>query len=157
MIHVYTKERHVKKISRFLDSIKVNYKIFIDIDENQSQFDLGVSYCFPKMIKEPLLSKPRLGFVNFHPGPLPKYKGPTELDDAIKNQEIDWGVTVHYMDETYDTGDIIKIQKIKLHEPPIDQKELGSISHYFLFDLFKNIIMDIYNEKVSSTPQNEMK
>ena len=32
------------------------------------------------------------------------YKGPTELDDAIKNKEMQWGVTVHYMDENYDTG-----------------------------------------------------
>jgi len=110
------------------------------------KFDLGVSYCYPRKITEPLLTLPNKGFINYHPGPLPKYKGPTELENAIKNEEKNWGVTVHYMDENYDTGKIIKIKQIKLHEPPIDPKELGAISHYFLFQLFKETIKKIYDE-----------
>jgi hypothetical protein len=48
------------------------------------------------------------------------------------------------MDENYDTGPIIQINKINLHEPPISIQELGSISHYFLFELFKETILNIY-------------
>ena len=58
------------------------------------------------------------GFVNYHPAPLPKYKGPNEIETAIKNKEIHWGVSVHYMDEDYDTGSIIEVFKFDLHEPP---------------------------------------
>jgi methionyl-tRNA formyltransferase len=93
---------------------------------------------------EPLLSTPKKGFVNYHPAPLPQYGGPTELEEAIKNNEIHWGVTVHYMDKNYDTGPIIKVKRFDLHEPPTSPQELGPVSHYFLFQLFKETILDIY-------------
>jgi methionyl-tRNA formyltransferase len=145
MIRVYTKERHISKITKFLTSISLEYKIYtIKDDLSIEPFDLGVSYCYPRKIIEPLLSTPKKGFVNYHPGLLPKYKGPTETEDAIKNKETHWGVTVHHMDENYDTGKIIQIKKIDLHEPPTSTQELGAISHYFLFQLFKETILDIY-------------
>ncbi len=149
MIRVYTKERHKVKIEQFLNSLNLEYEIFT-IKDNPSivSFDLGVSYCYPRKINEPLLSTPKIGFVNYHPAPLPKYKGPTELDEAIKNKETNWGVTVHHMDENYDTGKIIKIKKFNLHEPPTSPKELGAVSHYFLFQLFKETILDIHNGKI---------
>ena len=149
MIRIYTKTRHIKKISKFLQSLNLDFEIFTIKDNHPStKFELGISYCYPRKIKKPILSIPLKGFVNFHPAPLPNYKGPTELDDAIRNEEIHWGVTVHHMNEEYDSGKIIKIKKIELHEPPTDSKELGSISHYFLFELFKETVMDIYNQKL---------
>lgn len=145
MIRIYTKTRHIKKIEKFLSSQKIPFEIFTTKDEpGKTKFELGVSYCYPRKISKELLSIPKKGFVNYHPGPLPKYKGPTELTDAIKNKEINWGVTIHQMNEEYDSGKIIKVKKIKLHEPPTATEELGAISHYFLFDLFKETILDIY-------------
>ena len=154
MIRIYTKERHIWKIKKFMDLQNVNYSIYTVKNESPLEsFDLGVSYCYPRKVKEPLLTTPKKGFVNYHPGPLPEYKGPTELAKAIENKELNWGVTVHFMDESYDTGDIINVKKIKLHEPPTSEQELGAVSHYFLFQLFKETIMDIYHEKINSTPQ----
>lgn len=157
MIRVYTKARHVSKMDKFLSSINLDHEIYtIKDDPILSPFDLGVSYCYPRKITEPLLHMPKKGFVNYHPGPLSKYKGPTESQDAIKNNEIHWGVTVHYMDEDYDTGPIIKIKKFDLHEPPTSVQELGAVSHYFLFHLFMETILDIYNGKVTSYPQKNI-
>ena len=138
----------MQKISKFLDSLKIQYQIFTSKNEPyMEKFDLGISYCYPKKITEPLLSVPKKGFVNYHPGPLPRYKGPNEFEDGIKNNEIHWGVTVHFMDEEYDNGPIIKIKNFDLHEGPKSIQELGAISHYFLFQLFKDTVIDIYNEK----------
>jgi len=157
LIRVYTKLRHIEKIKNFLKSINLEHEIYtIKDNPPNTTFDLGVSYCYPRKITESLLSIPPKGFVNYHPAPLPKYKGPTELTQAIKNKEINWGVTVHYMDENYDTGDIIKVKNIELHEPPTDPNELGPISHYFLFNLFKETILDIFNERVTATPQSKL-
>lgn len=151
MIRVYTKKRHISKIHEFLDSLDLAHKIFtVDDNSDLGDFDLGISYCYPQKITEPLLTKPKFGFVNYHPAPLPKYKGPTELTEAIKNKETTWGVTVHYMDENFDTGPIIKLKQIRLHEPPTSTQELGAISHYFLFDLFKETILDILHTKSHS-------
>lgn len=151
MIRVYTKKRHISKITKFLNSLELKHEIFTienaEIESNKP-FELGVSYCYPRKITNPLLTTPVKGFINYHPGPLPKYKGPIEIQEAIKNKEMNWGVTVHHMDENYDTGPIIKIKKINLHEPPISSQELGAISHYFLFQLFKETILDIYEKKL---------
>ena len=149
MIRVYTKTRHVKKISKFLNEIDLQHEIFTTINpphpnHELEPFVLGISYCYPRKIENPLLSIPSKGFINYHPGPLPKYKGPKESTDAINNKETNWGVTVHKMDENYDTGPIIKILDIKLHEPPTSTVELGAVSHYFLFKLFKDTIKKIY-------------
>ena len=154
MIRVYTKTRHVSKIDKFLNTLNLEHEIYTIHDEPSSiPFDLGVSYCYPRKITAELLSIPKMGFVNYHPGPLPKYKGPKESTNAIQNKEMHWGVTVHYMDENYDAGPIIKIAKFDLHEPPTSTQELGAITHYFLFNLFKETIEDIYGSKVTSTPQ----
>lgn len=155
MIRIYTKERHKAKIKQFLDLLKLEHEIYT-IKDNPSikPFELGVSYCYPRKITNPLLSTPKKGFVNYHPAPLPMYRGPTELDDAIKNKEMQWGVTVHYMDENYDTGPIIQIKKIDLHEPPTSPQELGAVSHYFLFQLFKDTILDIYRGNVVAIKQS---
>ena len=154
MIRIYTKERHVKKIRKYLNSLNLEHQIFTIRDNpTLEKFELGISYCYPRKIIEPLLSTPRKGFVNYHPAPLPKYRGPTELEKAIQNKETHWGVTVHYMDENYDTGPIIRVKKIPLNEPPSDGNELGPISHYFLFQLFKETIMEISKGKISSKPQ----
>jgi len=150
LIRIYTKTIHIQKIKKFLKMLNLENQIFTINDENVplSEFDLGVSYCYPKKITQPLLSTSKKGFINFHPAPLPEYKGPDEMEQGIKNGETNWGVTVHLMDENYDTGKIIKILKFKLHEPPTSTKELAAISHYFLFNLFKDTIDDIYNEKI---------
>jgi methionyl-tRNA formyltransferase len=150
MIRVYTKTRHISKISEFLSSINLKHEVFTTkkqptIQHELESFELGISYCYPRKIKEPLLSIPLKGFINYHPGPLPKYKGPKESTLAISNKETNWGVTVHYMGKDYDTGKIIKVNKFKLHEPPISEQELGAVSHYFLFNLFKETILDIFN------------
>jgi methionyl-tRNA formyltransferase len=148
LIRVYTKERHIEKIKKFLESLNFKCEIYTVKDTPPlAPFELGVSYCYPRKITEPLLSTPKKGFINYHPAPLPKYKGPTELEEAIKNKETHWGVTVHYMDENYDAGPIIKIKRFDLHEPPIYPEELGAVSHYFLFQLFKETIVDIYEGK----------
>ena len=145
-IQVFTKIRHTKKIDKFLNSLNFEHKIVTIKDSSPlKKFDLGVSYCYPRKIVEPLLSTPPKGFFNYHPAPLPKYVGPNELEDAIKNKETHWGVTLHKMDENYDTG---KINEFQLHEPPTDPTELGSISHYFLFELFKETIAELYNKKL---------
>lgn len=141
MIRVYTKERHIEKIKKFLESLNLENEIFTTKDTPPlTPFDLGISYCYPRKIEEPLLSMPKKGFINFHPGPLPKYVGPNEYQNAIKNKEMNWGVTVHFMDKDYDSGKIIHVESFELHEPPTVIEEIGAISHYFLFSLFKKTI-----------------
>ena len=78
MIKVYAKDRHVTKIQKFLNSMNFDnkiYTIYSDSSSDNEQFDLGISYGYNRKITDPLLSTLKKGFVNFHPAPLPEYKG----------------------------------------------------------------------------------
>ena len=48
-----------------------------------------------------------MGIVNVHPSLLPRYRGPNPLYWVLDRGERETGVTVHYVDEGIDTGDII--------------------------------------------------
>lgn len=70
--------------------------------------DVACVACFPRRIPSPLLALPRLGFLNLHPSLLPRYRGPAPLFWQLRHGETETGVTVHWMDEELDTGDIAR-------------------------------------------------
>lgn len=58
------------------------------------------------LIHEDVLRAPRIGAFNLHPGPLPRYAGLNAPSWAIYNGELEYGVTVHWMEPGVDTGAI---------------------------------------------------
>jgi|TARA_B110001454_G_scaffold97729_1_gene92522 methionyl-tRNA formyltransferase len=158
LIRVYTKTRHVDSIHKFLHLINLEHEIFTtknppSPEHELEPFDLGVSYSYPRKITKNLLSIPSKGFVNYHAAPLPEYKGWLVYEEAIENKETHWGVTLHVVDEHYDTGPIIKRVNIELHEPSVTKQQLGAIGHWFMFHLFKQTIADVYDGNYSQEPQ----
>ena len=69
--------------------------------------DLNLSVSYNQILKAPVLHTARLGFVNFHAGKLPFYRGRNVINWAIINGEKEIGLTGHFVDEGIDTGDII--------------------------------------------------
>jgi methionyl-tRNA formyltransferase len=57
-------------------------------------------------ISEEVLSAPKLGAFNLHPGPLPRYAGRNVVSWAIFRGEPAHGVTVHRMESEIDAGPI---------------------------------------------------
>ncbi|MGO4573891.1 methionyl-tRNA formyltransferase [Microvirga sp. 2TAF3] len=52
--------------------------------------------------------------INFHPSPLPVGRGPYPLFQAILDRVPDWGVSVHALDPTFDTGPILAQDRFTL-------------------------------------------
>lgn len=69
--------------------------------------DLLVSMSFNQIFKKEIIEFPSLGTINCHAGKLPFYRGRNILNWALINDEKEYGITVHYVDEGIDTGDII--------------------------------------------------
>jgi methionyl-tRNA formyltransferase len=61
----------------------------------------------PATLGRRLLDLPRLGAINVHGSLLPKYRGRAPINWALVHGETLTGVTLHYMDEWADHGDII--------------------------------------------------
>ena len=62
---------------------------------------------FNSKIPKELLDIPPMGFINCHPSLLPDYRGGNPYFHVIANGETKTGITIHYMDKNFDTGDII--------------------------------------------------
>jgi methionyl-tRNA formyltransferase len=73
--------------------------------------DLFVSMSFNQILRRPILDAAPLGFINCHAGALPFYRGRNILNWALINDEREFGITVHQVDEGIDTGDIL-LQKL---------------------------------------------
>lgn len=69
--------------------------------------DLFVSMSFNQIFKIGTINYPPLKTINCHAGKLPFYRGRNILNWALINDEKEFGITVHYIDEGIDTGDII--------------------------------------------------
>lgn len=78
------------------------------------QPDVACVACFPKRLPLPLLRLPRWGCLNLHPSLLPHYRGPYPLFWMLRHGVRDFGVTVHFMDEDLDTGDIAAQAAVEL-------------------------------------------
>ncbi len=68
--------------------------------------DVAVVAAFGQRITAELLELPAHGFVNVHPSLLPRYRGAAPMERCLLNGDSMTGVTIMYMDEGWDTGDI---------------------------------------------------
>ena len=91
----------------FLTSNDINSQHF---EDKLSEFkcDLFISMSFDQIMKKNIFNLPKYGSINCHAGKLPSYRGRNVLNWVLINDEKDFGITVHFIDNGIDTGEIIK-------------------------------------------------
>lgn len=118
--------------------------------------ELIVTCAYGKIVPKVILDYPKYGCINIHASILPKYRGSAPMQWAIANGEKETGITLMYMDEKMDTGDIIDIEKISI----LDDDDLGSI-HDKLSLLGSSILeknfSNIINNNISRVKQDDTK
>lgn len=79
--------------------------------------DVVFVYMFSQKIPASILSVPKkYGFINFHGGKLPEYRGPVPDYWMIRNGERQGALTAHYMEADYDSGSILVETKVNISE-----------------------------------------
>ncbi len=96
----WTHDISVWEISRLNDP--KTQQLLIDL-----QPDLIVIACFPYLVPPAILQLPRYGCLNLHPSLLPAYRGPEPLFWIAYHDERLTGITLHFLDTTLDSGDIV--------------------------------------------------
>ncbi|MBQ8689653.1 MAG: methionyl-tRNA formyltransferase [Clostridia bacterium] len=69
--------------------------------------DLIAVVAYGKILPPEVINYPKYGCINVHVSLLPKLRGAAPMQRAIIDGESETGVTIMYMDEGLDTGDII--------------------------------------------------
>ena len=69
--------------------------------------DLMVVAAYGQILPKSVLETPRLGCLNLHASLLPRHRGASPIHAAILSSDRETGITVMYMNEGLDTGDIL--------------------------------------------------
>ena len=83
--------------------------------------------------------------INVHPSILPEFKGLNAIQQALESGAKFTGVTIHYVDEGMDTGEIIQQKTIKINQNDTIKslkKRLQALEH----DLFPKVIESILSK-----------
>lgn len=112
--------------------IKENYQTITDLDP-----DVIITCAYGQIVPKVILDLPKLGCINVHASLLPKYRGASPIQSAILNGEKETGVTLMYMDEHMDTGDMIASSKIV-----IDANDTYGSLHDKLANVGKNLLKE---------------
>lgn len=75
--------------------------------------DLVISYMFRSLVTQATLNRGRFA-VNFHAGPLPEFGGWAFYNLAILEESPDYGCTCHVMDNSFDTGPLVKVRRFSI-------------------------------------------
>ena len=107
--------------------------------------DLIVTCAYGQIIPKEVLDMPKYGCINVHASILPKYRGSAPIQWCLFNNDDVTGVTIMYMDEGMDTGDIIKIKEI----PILDSDNVGTLHDKLSklgCDLLLEVLPTIFNK-----------
>lgn len=78
--------------------------------------DLVVTAAFGQILPKQLLDSPKYGCINVHASLLPEYRGGAPIHQAIIDGKIETGITIMYMVEKLDAGDILTQAKVDIEE-----------------------------------------
>lgn len=132
------------------------YELISKKDKSLCNIDLVISFLYWKKIKKSLINLAKFGCINFHPAPLPDFKGRAGYNTAILDKTDSFGVSAHYIDsEEFDAGPIIKVNKFPIN---LDENahSLEKKTQEKLFDLFKEIMDQlIFINKFKTRPNKK--
>lgn len=118
--------------------------------------DIIITCAYGQIIPKILLDTPKYGAVNVHASLLPKLRGGAPLHKAIIYGEKLTGITIMYMSEKMDAGDIIKQESI----PIMDDDNVGTIHDKLMIlgsKLLINTLPSIFDGTNERIKQDESK
>jgi methionyl-tRNA formyltransferase len=123
-------------------------------EEPPEGVDVVISFLFWRLIREPLISLGRLGCLNFHPAPLPDFRGVGGLNAALLEGRREWGVSCHFVDESFDTGDLVAVERFPIDPERETAFSLDLLSQERLFELFRAVMeRALSGAELPRTPQ----
>lgn len=116
--------------------------------------ELIVVVAYGRILPKAVLDYPRYGCINAHVSLLPRYRGAAPMQRAIMNMETETGVTIMYMAEGLDTGDIIASEAFPISEED-DFESIHDRSAVVGGRLLVRTIADIEAGVAGRTPQDD--
>jgi phosphoribosylglycinamide formyltransferase 1 len=94
--------------------------------------ELVVLAGYMHLLTKPFLDRFPRRIVNVHPSLLPAFPGARAIDDALAAGVSTTGVTVHYVDEGLDTGEVIGQEAVPVDPPASLPDRIHAVEHRLL-------------------------
>jgi methionyl-tRNA formyltransferase len=121
-----------------------------------ANIDVVISFLYWRLIREPLISLGRVGCLNFHPAPLPDFRGLGGYNVAILEGLGEWGVSAHFVDQGFDTGDLVEVERFRFDSETATAFSLDLMSQEHLLALFKRTMeRALAGDELPRRPQRE--
>lgn len=102
------------------DKIKMDYQKVLDVNP-----DIIITCAYGQIIPKILLEAPLHKCINVHASLLPKYRGGSPISKCLINGDKETGITIMYMAEGMDDGDIIRQKVIEI----LDNDNIHTLSN----------------------------
>lgn len=116
--------------------------------------DLIVTAAFGQILPKELLDAPKYGCINVHASLLPELRGGAPIHYSLIQGKKETGITIMYMAEKLDAGDILTSVSI-----PIDERDTVGTLHEKLSDAGANLLSEtlpkLLNGEITAVPQIE--
>lgn len=119
---------------------------------SECQPDFFCVACFSTRLPRVILDIPRLGCLNVHPSLLPENRGPVPLFWTFRHGEETTGVTIHYMEDELDSGDILGQEIIPVPEG-ISYARLEVLCASQGGRLLARVLQEVYEGRAVRHPQ----
>lgn len=126
---------------------------FMEILERHKP-ELIAVVAYGKILPKEVLDYPEYGCINLHVSLLPKYRGAAPMQRAIMEGESETGVTVMYMAEGLDTGDIITSEAFPISDTD-DFEAIHDRSASVGAALLSGTVFDMEKGLTARTPQDD--
>lgn len=123
------------------------------IEDLQPDYIFCIS--FPFLLPETVLSYGPDKFINFHPGPLPQYRGVMPIFEVLKNQEKETAICAHFMNTKFDEGNIIFNDPIPIQEGDTYGKLTVKLSQRMAHVTLNMANMLQFAKSIPNQPQDE--
>lgn len=145
---IQTARAHGIKVLSIVPNTYTNKKayeqaILTFLHEQQVEFIVLAGYM--RLIGETLLQAFPRRIVNIHPSLLPYFKGKDAIGQAIVANAKVTGVTVHYVDEGMDTGEIIAQEGLMLN-PTWNRETIERYVHRIEHQLYPETLQKIFRK-----------
>ncbi len=100
---------------------KLNEEARADIASYGCEYGIVVAY--GKILPQAVIEQFPLGLINIHYSLLPKYRGASPVESAIRNGDTVTGVTIQQLVRELDAGDILAVEEVSI-DPEETTREL---------------------------------
>ena len=118
--------------------------------------DLIITCAYGQIIPKALLDYPKYGCINVHGSLLPKYRGASPIQTALLNGDDKTGISLMYMNEKMDEGDILFQDEIDIEIYDTNTILFDKLSKLGLEMLLKHL-PDIFDNNINPVKQDDSK